>query len=244
MAKRVIPLFPWLLAEAPLAWTEAQFWPDGGLWLLSFWTVALLVYLDGPRPDLPSQPARRGRRGVRRNSASSRSSRAAWIPPAVVAFAACDAAGLTIELPPLPRRRRRLRARSGARLHGPRLGGARDRGERPDLQHGDDGGLGQRRGGEQPSGGGPAWGGAAGTDRTAPGWQRPRLGARRPRGRRPRADRPPLRLAGARRRPTALLVALVILGLPTLGLWLAPGGALALAAVRLGWPVQPSAGHP
>jgi uncharacterized membrane protein YadS len=40
---------------------------------------------------------------------------------------------------------------------------------------------------------------------------------------------------------TALLVTLVILGLPTLGLWLIPGGALALAAVRLGRPVQSAA---
>ena len=39
----------------------------------------------------------------------------------------------------------------------------------------------------------------------------------------------------------ALLVTLVILGLPTLGLWLIPGGALALAAVRLGRPVQSAA---
>jgi hypothetical protein len=41
MARRVLP---WLLVEATLAWLEAQFWPDGGLWLLLIWTVVLLLY--------------------------------------------------------------------------------------------------------------------------------------------------------------------------------------------------------
>jgi O-antigen ligase len=39
---------------------------------------------------------------------------------------------------------------------------------------------------------------------------------------------------------TVLLVVLVILGSMTVGLWLVPGVGLALVAVRLGRPVQPS----
>ena len=40
---------------------------------------------------------------------------------------------------------------------------------------------------------------------------------------------------------TALLVVLVVLGLPTLGFWLVPGGAFALTAVQAGRRVQPLA---
>jgi hypothetical protein len=102
MSKRIVSWLPWVLAEGTLGFLEAQLWPAGGLWLLLIWTAVLLLYR------------------VALATASGRSVRVVgdlafaglcvlavfeggwYLLPAVVAFAACDAAGLTIELPSLP----------------------------------------------------------------------------------------------------------------------------------------------
>jgi len=49
MARRVLPWLPWLLAEATLAWLEVQFWPYGGLWLL---TTKRVCRFGGPSHEL------------------------------------------------------------------------------------------------------------------------------------------------------------------------------------------------
>jgi hypothetical protein len=243
MAKRVLPWFPWLLAEAPLAWLEAQFWPEGGLWLLLIWTVVLLVYRTALAP-ISRRSVRVVGDGVFAGFCFLAVFEGGWyLLPAVVAFAACDAAGLTIELPSLPTDA--VGYELGAALASTCLGWV----------------------GLAIAVSGPIYASetttvsANGVVVNSP----PQVGLLE-------AGLPAqtaLLLAGSvlvfglvalvavvhvrtgRRSAwrafvaaTALLVALIILGVPTLGLWLAPGGALALAAVRLGRPVQPSAGRP
>jgi hypothetical protein len=83
-------------------WLEARFWPDGGLWLLLIWTVVLLLYRTALAPT--------SRRSVRlvgdvvfAGLCILAVFEGGWyLLPSVVAFAACDAAGVTLELPSLP----------------------------------------------------------------------------------------------------------------------------------------------
>ncbi len=98
----VLPWVPWLVAEAALGYVEARLWPEGGLWLIVLWTVVLVLY----RTALAATDRRTVRlagdlffAGICVVSVFE----GGWyVLPAVIAFAACDAAGLTIHLPALP----------------------------------------------------------------------------------------------------------------------------------------------
>ena len=243
MVKPMLPWLPWLLAEATLVWLEAQHWPDGGLWLLLIWTVVLLLYRTALAPT--------SRRGVRvfgdvvfAGLCMLAVFEGGWyLLPTVVAFAACDAAGLTIELPSLPGDAAGHEV--GAAIASTLLGGA---------------GLGIAVSG-------PIYSTATSTV-SANGvvvTSGPQLGLLQ-------AGLSPqtavllvatavlfglvtlvallhVRTGGVDAwrvlvAVTALLVVLVVLGLPTLGFWLGPGGAFGLTAVRAGRRVQPSARRP
>jgi hypothetical protein len=120
MAKRTLPWLPWLLAEGTLGFLQAQQWPTGGLWLLLLWTAALLAYR--------AAIGQISHRGVRLYGdlvfgvlcALAVFEGGWYLLPAVVAFAACDAAGLSITLPSLPddRERHELDAAVGSTLLG------------------------------------------------------------------------------------------------------------------------------
>ncbi len=233
MAKRLLPWLPWLLAEATLVWLEAQFWPDGGLWLLLIWTVVLLLYRTALAPT--------SRRNVRlvgdvvfAGLCLLAVFEGGWyLLPTVVAFAACDAAGLTIELPSLPDDAAGHEA--GAAIAATLLGWA----------------------GLAIAVSGPIYSTATSTV-SATGvvvTSGPQLGLLQT-GLSPQtavflvATAVLFGLvtlvallhvrtggAGAWRvlvAVTVLLVVLLVLGLPTLGLWIVPGGAFALAAVQAG----------
>lgn len=104
MTGRMIAWLPWLLAGASLAWVEVQLWPGGGLWMLALWSAILLLY-----------------RGFLVTGTNERRTRlfidllfagfcfiavfdGGWyVLPAVAAFTVCDALGLRIRLPSLPR---------------------------------------------------------------------------------------------------------------------------------------------
>jgi hypothetical protein len=238
MATRMLPWLPWLLAEGTLAWLEARFWPDGGLWLLLIWTAVLLLYRAALAPV--------SRRSVRlvgdlvfAGLCILAVFEGGWyLLPAVVAFVACDAAGLTIELPSLP-----------DDAEGHELGAA--------LAATIVGWLGLAI-----SVSGPIYASASSTV-TANGVvvdSQPQVSLLQ--------GLPPqlallliaaaavfglvtiaglLHVRTGRHEAwwvlvavTVALVVLVVVSTMTVGLWLVPGGALALASVRLGRPAQPS----
>ncbi len=102
MLGRIVAWLPWLVAEGFLARTEAEFWPDGGLWLLVLWTAILLLY-RGFAALVPD----RGGRLVLDALFAGFCVLAAWeggwlMLPAVAAFSACDTLGLRIRLPAIP----------------------------------------------------------------------------------------------------------------------------------------------
>jgi hypothetical protein len=102
MVGRIVAWLPWLLAEASLGWVEAQFWPDGALWLIVLWTAVLLVFRG--------MVSRTGERRERLlidlvfgGLCVLAVFEGGWyVLPAVAAFALCDAAGLMIRLPSVP----------------------------------------------------------------------------------------------------------------------------------------------
>jgi heme/copper-type cytochrome/quinol oxidase subunit 4 len=243
MAKRIVPWLPWVLAEGTLGFLEAQFWPAGGLWLLLIWTAVLLLY----RAALVMASGRSAR--VVGDLAFAGLCVLAvfeggwYLLPAVVAFAACDAAGLTIELPSPPNDRGGYEL--GAALACALLGWL----------------------GLAISVSGPIYASASSTVSansvvvnsppevsllqaglttqtallliaTAALFGLVTLAALlHVRTGRPDAWRGLVAV-------TVALVALVVLSTMTVGLWLVPGGALALVAVQVGRPVRPSARRP
>ena len=102
MVGRIVAWLPWLLAEASLGWVEAQFWPDGGLWLIVLWTAVLLVF----RGMVSLTSERRERLLIDLvfgGLCVLAVFEGGWyVLPAVAAFALCDAAGLRIRLPSVP----------------------------------------------------------------------------------------------------------------------------------------------
>ena len=240
MAKQMLPWLPWVLAEGMLGFIEAQLWPDGGLWLLLLWTAVLLLYRAAV-----AQISHRSLRLVGDLVFAGLCVLAAfeggwYLIPAVVAFVACDAAGVSITLPSLPddREGHGLGAAVAATLlgwvalaifvSGPLYASASTTVypngvvvNRPPTQAS----LLQ----------------VGLTPQTATLLATIALlfglvsvsAAVYVRTRRREAWRALVAL-------TALLVVLAILGSMTVGLWLIPGVALALVAVRLSRPVQPS----
>lgn len=107
MAKRMLPWLPWLVAEGTLGFLQAQLWPYGGLWLLLLWTAVLLAY----RAAI-AQVSRGSLRLVGDLVFGGLCALAVfeggwYLLPAVMAFAAGDAAGVSITLPSLPDDRER-----------------------------------------------------------------------------------------------------------------------------------------
>jgi lysylphosphatidylglycerol synthetase-like protein (DUF2156 family) len=102
MVRRIVAWLPWLLAGASLAWAEARFWPDGGLWLVVIWTSILLLY----RGLLSLNPERGARLFFDLLFAGFcfiAVFEGGWfVLPAVAAFAVCDAFRLRIRLPSIP----------------------------------------------------------------------------------------------------------------------------------------------
>ncbi len=243
MAKRVLPWVPWIVAEATLAWLEAQFWPDGGLWLLLIWTVVLLLYRTALAPT--------SRRSVRlvgdvvfAGLCVLAVFEGGWyLLPTVAAFAACDAAGLTIELPSLPddAAGHEVGAAIAAMLlgwaglaiavSGPIYSTATSRVSANGVVTTSGPQLGLLQAGLSPQT-------AVLLVATAALFALVMIAALlhvRTDG----VDAWRVLVA-----VTALLVVLVVLGLPTLGFWLVPGGAFALTAVQAGRRVQPSTHAP
>ncbi len=242
MAKRIVPWLPWVLAEGTLGFLDAQFWPAGGLWLLLIWTVVLLVYRTALAP-ISRRSVRVVGDGVFGGFCFLAAFEGGWyLLSSVLAFAACNAAWLTIELPSLPADA--VGHELGAVLASTFLGWS----------------------GLAIAVSGPIFASATttvsanGVEVNSP----PQVGLLEAGLQAQTA----LLLAASvlalglvalaavvhvrtgRRSAwralvavTALLGALIILSLPALGFWLAPSGALALAAVRLGRQVQPSAGR-
>jgi hypothetical protein len=223
-----------------LGFIEAQLWPDGGLWLLLLWTAVLLAYRAAV-----AQISHRSFRLVGDLVFGGLCVLAVfeggwYLLPAVAAFAACDAAGVSITLPSLPddREGHELGAAVASTLlgwvalvifvSGPLYTSA------------------------------TATVDANGVVVNSPPMQASLLQV----GLAPQTATLLATIAllfglvtvstavyvRTRRRDawlalvavTVLLVALVILGSMTVGPWLVPGVALALVAVRLGRPVQPS----
>lgn len=240
MAKRMLPWLPWLVAEGTLGFLQAQLWPDGGLWLLLLWTAVLFAY----RAAI-AQISHRSLRLVGDLVFGGLCALAVfeggwYLLPTVVAFAACDAGGVSITLPTLAddRERHGLGAAVAATLlgwvalavfvSGPLYTSA------------------------------TATVDANGVVVNSPPIQASLLQV----GLAPQTATLLVAIAllfglvtvstavyvRTRRREawralvalTALLVVLAILGSMTVGLWLIPGVALALVAVRLSRPVQPS----
>jgi hypothetical protein len=240
MAKRMLPWLPWLVAEGTLGFLQAQLWPDGGLWLLLLWTAVLFAY----RAAI-AQISHRSLRLVGDLVFGGLCALAVfeggwYLLPTVVAFAACDAGGVSITLPSLAddRERHGLGAAVAATLlgwvalavfvSGPLYTSA------------------------------TATVDANGVVVNSPPIQASLLQV----GLAPQTATLLVAIAllfglvtvstavyvRTRRREawralvalTALLVVLAILGSMTVGLWLIPGVALALVAVRLSRPVQPS----
>lgn len=240
MAKRMLPWLPWLVAEGTLGFIQAQLWPYGGLWLLLLWTAALLAY----RAAI-AQISRRSLRLVGDLVFGGLCALAVfeggwYLLPAIGAFAAGDAAGVSVTLPSVPddRERHELGAAVASTLlgwvalaifvSGPLYSSA------------------------------SAIVDANGVVANGPPMQASLLQV----GLAPQTSTLLAAIAllfglvtvstavyvRTRRRDawlalvaiTVSLVALVILGSMTVGLWLIPGVTLALVAVRLGRPVQPS----
>ena len=240
MAKQMLPWLPWVLAEGMLGFIEAQLWPDGGLWLLLLWTGVLLLYRAAVA-QISDRSLRLVGDLVFGGLCALAVFEGGWyLLPAIVAFAACDAGGVSITLPSLPddRERHGLGAAVASTLlgwvalaifvSGPLYTSA------------------------------TATVDANGVVVNSPPIQASLLQV----GLAPQTATLLVTIAllfglvsvsaavyvRTRRRyawlalvvVTVLLVVLVILGSMTVGLWLVPGVALALVAVRLSRPVQPS----
>ena len=120
MAKRMLPWLPWLVAECTLGFLQAQLWPDGGLWLLLVWTAVLLLY-RAAIAQISHRSIRLVGDLVFGGLCALAVFEGGWyLLPAIVAFAACDAAGVSITLPWLPddRERQELRAAVASTLLG------------------------------------------------------------------------------------------------------------------------------
>ena len=240
MAKRMLPWLPWLVAEGTLGFLQAQLWPDGGLWLLLLWTAVLFAY-RAAIAQISYRSLRLVGDLVFGGLCALAVFEGGWyLLPTVVAFAACDAGGVSITLPTLAddRERHGLGAAVAATLlgwvalavfvSGPLYTSA------------------------------TATVDANGVVVNSPPIQASLLQV----GLAPQTATLLVAIAllfglvtvstavyvRTRRREawralvalTALLVVLAILGSMTVGLWLIPGVALALVAVRLSRPVQPS----
>jgi hypothetical protein len=240
MAKRMLPWLPWLLAEGTLCFLQAQLWPDGGLWLLLLWTAVLFVY-RAAIAHISHRSLRLVGDVVFGGLCALAVFEGGWyLLPAIVAFAACDAGGVSVTLPSL--RDDRERHELGAAVASTLLGWVA-------LAIFVSGPLYTSA---------TATVDANGVVANSPPIEASLLQVG------PAAQTATLLVAIAllfglvtvstavfvrtRRRDawlalvavTMLLVVLVILGSMTVGLWLVPGVALALVAVRLGRPVQPS----
>jgi hypothetical protein len=102
MARRILPWLSWLLAEGTLVWLQVGLWPYGGLWLLLVWTAVLLLYRAAV-----SQMSHRAFRLVGDLVFAGLCALAVfeggwYLLPAVVLFAVGDAAGVAASLPSLP----------------------------------------------------------------------------------------------------------------------------------------------
>ncbi len=102
MARRILPWLPWLLAEGTLVWLQARLWPYGGLWLLLVWTALLLLYRAAV-----SQASHRSLRLVGDLVFAGLCAIAVfeggwYLLPAVALFAVGDAVGVATSVPSLP----------------------------------------------------------------------------------------------------------------------------------------------
>lgn len=240
MAKRMLPWLPWLVAEGTLGFLQAQLWPYGGLWLLLLWTAVLLAY----RAAI-AQVSRRSLRLVGDLVFGGLCALAVfeggwYLLPAVMAFAAGDAAGVSITLPSVPddRERHVLGAAVASTLlgwvalaifvSGPLYNSA--------TASVDTNGVVVNNPPMQASlvqvGLGPQTATLLALIALLFGLVTLSTAAYV----RTRRRDAWLALVGV----TASLVVLVILGSMTVGLWLVPGVTLALVAVRLGRPVEPA----
>ncbi len=102
MARRIIPWLPWLLAVSVLAFLQARLWPEGGFLLLVIWTIVLLFY-RAAAVQIPRRTPRVLLDLAFAGLCFLAAFEGGWyVLPAVAAFVACDAAGLSIRLPSLP----------------------------------------------------------------------------------------------------------------------------------------------